>query len=185
MKYFIFELFSGVGFVNQLFSLESAIYLSNITNRKLILLIKNPLCHIGQANWCYGKFMDLFADDYLKYLPNGIDIYYSKIPEDIIKMCDSAIHFTKKSFNNSVFIDKELNILNNKSDIKNFCGGRELVEIDYNKLNDFEHLYIQNDTSNASRCLYNFYTTKNNMTIMNKICYSLSVHNIKIKEKTF
>ena len=43
MKYLIFQLFSGVGFCNQLFSLETAIYLANITNRKLILLIRNPV----------------------------------------------------------------------------------------------------------------------------------------------
>ena len=39
MKNLIFQLFTGVGFNNQLFSLEHAIYLANITNRKLILLI--------------------------------------------------------------------------------------------------------------------------------------------------
>ena len=62
MKYLIYELFSGVGFCNQLFSLETAIYLSNITNRKLILLIRNPLCHCGRASWDYGYFMDYFDD---------------------------------------------------------------------------------------------------------------------------
>ena len=45
-------------FCNQLFSLESAIYLSNITNRKLILIIKRPLCHCGKCDWNYGKFTD-------------------------------------------------------------------------------------------------------------------------------
>jgi len=41
MKCLIYEQFSGVGLCNQLFSFETAIYLANITNRKLILLIKN------------------------------------------------------------------------------------------------------------------------------------------------
>ena len=36
MKYLIYELFSGVGLCNQLFSLETGIYLANILNRKLI-----------------------------------------------------------------------------------------------------------------------------------------------------
>ena len=50
VKTLIYELFSGVGFCNQLFSLETAIYLANISNRKLILLIRNPLCHCGSAS---------------------------------------------------------------------------------------------------------------------------------------
>jgi hypothetical protein len=37
MKYLIYELFSGVGLCNQLFSLETAIYMANISKRKLIL----------------------------------------------------------------------------------------------------------------------------------------------------
>ena len=59
--YIIYELFSGVGFCNQLFSLETAIYLANISGRKLILLIRNPLCHCGKSNWDYGKFLDFFT----------------------------------------------------------------------------------------------------------------------------
>ena len=34
MKTIIFELFSGVGLCNQLFSLETAIYLAHISQRK-------------------------------------------------------------------------------------------------------------------------------------------------------
>ena len=41
MKYLIYKQFSGVGYCNQLFSLETALYLSAILNRKLILLIEN------------------------------------------------------------------------------------------------------------------------------------------------
>ena len=43
---------------------------------------------------------------------------------------------------------------------------------DYEKYND---LYI--DRSNASRCFYNFYTTKQNYILMNKICESLTYYN--------
>ena len=75
----VFEMFSGVGFCNQLFSLETAIYLTNILNRRLILLIRHPLCHIGHANWEYGEFMDFFSHNYMQYLPHGIDIYLSLI----------------------------------------------------------------------------------------------------------
>ena len=103
MKYLIFQLFSGVGFCNQLFSLESAIYLSNITDRKLILLIKNPLCHCGRSDWKYGKILELFTDDYLKYLPNGIEVYYKQIPDNINNLSKNAFHFSNKTFSNTIY----------------------------------------------------------------------------------
>ena len=183
MKYFIFELFSGVGFCNQIFSLESAIYLSNITDRKLILLIKNPLCHCGKSDWKYGKIMDLFTQDYLKYLPNGIDIYYKSIPENINNLSKTAVKFSDKTFSNTLFIDKELNTEKNKNDIDYFSNGREKIEINYDELNNYEYLCIKNDTSNASRCFYNFYTNKKNILLMNKICSSLTNYNTQIKNK--
>ena len=58
MKYLIYELFSGVGLCNQIFSLEAGIYLASLTNRKLILLIKNPLCHCGKSTWDYGYLLN-------------------------------------------------------------------------------------------------------------------------------
>ena len=76
MKTLIYELFSGVGFCNQLFSLETAIYLANISKRKLILLIRNPLCHCGTSSWDYGYLLNFFTNDFLQYLPNGFDVYY-------------------------------------------------------------------------------------------------------------
>tara|TARA_Y100000389_G_C17436906_1_gene506096 strand:+ start:1214 stop:1384 length:171 start_codon:yes stop_codon:yes gene_type:complete len=39
MSDFVYELFSGVGFLNQLFSLETAIYLANALERKLVLIM--------------------------------------------------------------------------------------------------------------------------------------------------
>ena len=87
MKTLIYELFSGVGFCNQLFSLETAIYLSNILNRKLVLIIKYPLCHCGRTSWEYGKFLSFFSDKYKNYLPYGLDVYYGNdIPNEIKKI---------------------------------------------------------------------------------------------------
>jgi hypothetical protein len=183
MKYLIFELFSGVGFCNQLFSLESAVYLSNITDRKLILLIQNPLCHCGRTDWKYGKIMEMFTDDYLKYLPNGIDIYYKSIPSNISKLSQTALKLTNKTFSNTIFIDKELNTPENKDDIQNFSNDREKIEINYDELKNHEYLYILNDISNASRCFYNYYTNKKNILLMNKICSSLTNYNAEIKSK--
>ena len=64
MKTLIFELFSGVGLCNQIFSLETAIYLAHISQRKLILLILNPLCHCGKSSWDYGYLLNFFTNDF-------------------------------------------------------------------------------------------------------------------------
>ena len=63
MKYLVYKLFSGVGFCNQLFSLETAIYMANISKRKLILLIPHPLCHCGHTSWDYGYFLKMCKRD--------------------------------------------------------------------------------------------------------------------------
>ena len=110
MKTLIFELFSGVGLCNQLFSLETAIYLANISNRKLILLIKHPLSHCGRATWDYGYLLNFFTNDFLKYLPNGFDVFYKSPPKHITEMINNKnktikIRYSSK-FSGIVFIDK-------------------------------------------------------------------------------
>tara|TARA_Y100000816_G_C26107818_1_gene589430 strand:- start:5505 stop:7730 length:2226 start_codon:yes stop_codon:yes gene_type:complete len=177
VKTLIYELFSGVGFCNQLFSLETAIYLANISNRKLILLIRCPLCHCGGAKWDYGYFLDYFNDKYKIYLPHGIEVYYRNPPSEIIEKINFSEKFQLKSskyFSSCILIDKELNTNENKVDIDNFANGRKIEIIDYNSYNS-EYLYISQ--SNASRCFYNFYTTKERYLLMNKICESLTYYN--------
>ena len=124
MKYIIYKLFSGVGFCNQLFSFETAIYMSNISKRKLILLIQYPLCHCGGASWDYGKFLDYFTNDFLSYLPYGFEVHYKAIPHSITTIISNKdickdIKYSH-SFSNLVFIDKNLDIDDNKEDIKDF-----------------------------------------------------------------
>ena len=80
MKYLVYELFSGVGLCNQLFSLETAIYLSNISNRKLVILIKNPLCNCGKASWEFGHLISFFENNFLDYLPYGLEVCHSSVP---------------------------------------------------------------------------------------------------------
>ena len=61
--------------------------MANISGRKLILIIKNPLCHCGKATWDYGYLMNFFTNEFLEYLQNGFEVFYNKIPpyiEDII-----------------------------------------------------------------------------------------------------
>ena len=157
MKYLIYELFSGVGFCNQLFSLETAIYLANISNRKLILLVRNPLCHCGKSSWNYGKFLDFFSDDYLKYLTHGIEIHYGVVPDHYTNILNdnkktNSILF-KKKFSQTGFIDKEIftlygNNINN-SIIKQFLNNRKPYILD---ISSWSHEYIYIKTSNSSRC---------------------------------
>jgi hypothetical protein len=174
MKILIYELFSGVGFCNQLFSLETAIYLANILNRKLILIIKYPLCHIGQTSWEYGKIMDFFSNDYLEFLPNGIEIHYQnyKFTYDEIFKCSNK-------FSRIIFVDKELNTIENQEKIKLFSANREIKIFDKNEYLS-EKLYC--NQSNASRCFYNFFTTEENYLLMSKICFSLTKLNDKFNQ---
>ena len=112
MKCLIYEQFSGVGLCNQLFSFETAIYLANITNRKLILLIKNQICHAGRAKWDYGYFLNYFTNDFLEYLPNGFEVHYKDVPKDIQDLMINTEKTQKISwkarFSSNVFVDKIL-----------------------------------------------------------------------------
>ena len=179
MKYLIYELFSGVGFCNQLFSLETAIYLANITNRKLILLVRHPLCHCGRASWDYGYFLNFFTNDYKQYLPHGIEVYYKMIPQDITNIINSSEKIINKNFSQIVIVDSELDTHDNSLDIKEFCNFRTKISMDFNSIKS-DYIYICN--SNASRCFYNFYTNKNNYIIMSKIAESLTKLNKRFCE---
>ena len=180
MKYLIYELFSGVGFCNQLFSLETSIYLANISERKLILLIKNPLCHCGRASWDYGYLLNFFTNDFLNFLPYGFEVYYKNIPDNINNIIDDD-KLTKKleysnRFSQLVFVDKHLDIKINHEDINNFCHSRTKTNLNFDENSDFTYLYIYQ--SNASRCFYNFYTTTENYKLMYDICKSLKFKNV-------
>ena len=146
MKFLIYELFSGVGFCNQLFSFETAIYLSNITNRKLILLVKFPLCHWGRASWDYGNFVDFFSNEYKKFLPLGIDVYYKSIPTEIrsiISNKDECHHLQFTDFfSKIVIIDNNISL---NDDINKFCGGRNINRIDFDLLNNYNYVYYYID----------------------------------------
>tara|TARA_Y100000389_G_scaffold165984_1_gene170388 strand:+ start:416 stop:2896 length:2481 start_codon:yes stop_codon:yes gene_type:complete len=175
MKSLIYELFSGVGFCNQLFSLETAIYLANITDRKLILLIRYPLCHVGSSSWEYGKFLDFFSNDYLKFLPNGVETYYGNVPiyiSNIIKdgsICETL--YFQNIFSQVGIVDKELDIEDNRDKINEFLNHRKKCVIDFGSYTK-DYIYI--NKSNAARCFYNFYTTQYNYRTMSLICESLT-----------
>lgn len=175
MKYIIFELFSGVGLCNQLFSFETAIYFANITNRKLILLIRNPLCHSGKASWDYGHLLDFFTGEYLDYLPNGIEVYYGNEPQtfkDIKNNNNITKDFIEHGrFSSTVFVDRHLDTKDNEDDINEFCNSRNKEYLNFEENQHYDYFYITK--SNASRCFYNFYTTKPNYDLMYNICKSI------------
>lgn len=177
MKYLIYELFSGVGFCNQLFSLETAIYLANISNRKLILLIKNPLCHCGKSSWDYGYFLNFFTNDFLNYLPNGFEVYYKTVPLDIMNIIKNKTK-TKQfiysdKFSQLVFVDD--NLIDNP-EINSFCHYRTITKLNFKENDNYDYFFI--NQSNASRCFYNFYTSEDNYKLMYNICKSLKFKQI-------
>ena len=185
MKYLIYEMFSGVGFCNQLFSFETAIYMANTSNRKLILLIKNPLCHCGQTSWEFGHFLDYFSDRYLEYLPNAIQVIYGRNDDkkiiDIIADKSLTKHIVYKDrFSNVVFIDKELDTIEEDNNINQYLKGRHKQHTYFDDNENYQYIYI--NQSNASRIFYNFYTNDSNIITINNIAYSLTKLNPNIEE---
>ncbi len=164
-------MFSGVGFCNQLFSLETAVYLSYISKRQLILLVKNPFCHCGNTSWDFGRILDYFSDDYLEYLPHSIKVIYGRNDDkeiiDIISNPAKTKHINYKDrFSNIVFVDKDLDTIDNGETINNYLRGRHKEHLYLDDHENYEYIYI--NQSNASRILYNFYTSiENNININN------------------
>lgn len=171
MKYLIYELFSGVGLCNQLFSLETAVYLACIMKRKLILIIKNPLCHCGKASWEFGYLLNFFETDFYRYLPNGFEVYYRTVPQEIHNQIKASHHFQSPRFSQAVFVDKHLDTQGNQDEIKKFCHMREHTVFDIRSFDKHESIFI--NKSNASRCFYNFYTSNENYELMYDICRSI------------
>ena len=185
MKYLIYEMFSGVGFCNQLFSLETAIYMANVSNRKLILLIKNPLCHCGNASWDFGYLLDYFSENYTIYLPKGIQIIYGRNEDQYLStiLNNNSItkHITYKDrFSNILFIDKDYDNQEEARKFDLFARGRFIEYLQFEDNDNYEYIYI--NQSNASRIFYNFYTNIDNVILMNNIAYSFTKLNPNISD---
>ena len=178
MKYLIYELGGGDNFCNQLYSFETAIYLSKIMKRKLILLVNNPISN----SWDNGRFLDFFTYSYKKYLPYELEVYYKNIPKkiknilknnyNVLRLTNNKSMWTKKDklktlelAENLVFVDKEF------EDINNFLDGKDKTIIDFKK--DFMEKYLYITKPNTLRCFKNFYTTPKNYKLMKRICKSL------------
>ena len=168
-----FDLFSGVGFYNQLFSLETAIYMAKISNRYLILNIKHPLVTAGRMNKDCGLITDYLSDDFKKLLI-GFEIRAYK---NFIDPMEYEMPLPSK-ISNIVIIDKELNISKNQTDIKYFSHYRSiLIDNCIRDLFNTKLKVVYFNKSNASRIFYNFYTTPKKYDVMNKIALTVSGYN--------
>ena len=171
----IFDLFSGVGYYNQLFSFEQAVYLASISGRYLIVNIRHPLSACGRPNRDYGPITDYITDDYKKYL-KGIDVrlYENSIDTNINELK------TPSKMSSCVIVDDEYDI--GDSSVKEFIHYRMPLKMkDFGLLDDTKKI-VTYKKSNASRIFYNIYTNKANYDRMNKICYSLATYNDYIIE---
>lgn len=181
-KVLIYELFSGVGYYNQLFSLETGIYLANISKRKLILTINHPLCHKGKSSFDYGNILEFLNSEYKNNLHYGFEVYYGY--ENISSLKDEKVVTLPiyNKFSRIVFVDKDLNqSTEHVTKINQFLHGREKYILDLNEP-FWKNKIVKVNQSNASRCFYNFYTSRENYKLMSQICYSLSQYNYEINK---
>jgi hypothetical protein len=171
----IFDLFSGVGYYNQLFSFEQAVYFASISGRYLIVNIRHPLSACGRPNRDYGPITEYITTEYKKYL-KGIEI---RLYEDSIDTSINELKLPSK-MSSCVIIDDEYD-LSNKS-VKEFIHYRMPIKMkDFGLLDETKKI-VTFKKSNASRIFYNIYTNKLNVERMNKICYSLSKYNENLIE---
>jgi hypothetical protein len=164
-----FDLFTGVGFYNQLFSLECAIYIAHITKRYLVLNIMHPLVACGNPNKDYGTILEYVSNKFQKYLA-GFEIREYK---NYLQPSEYELQLSNK-LSGCIFVDT----ICDETKIKEFANGRHVIpKSQLERLFDNSKEIIYISKSNASRVFYNFLTTDVNYLTMNKICYDLSFYN--------
>ena len=174
MNILFFDLFTGVGFCNQLFSLETAFYMAYKSQcKKLVIIAKNPLCHCGVSNWKYGNFTDLLnLNNYIDKIYNNLpfsdklsrfsfEIYYKKLPDNILKLYNESTHINySDKFSRLCFVNDTINLQTlsqyETDALNKFAGNRTITHINltYSDSDDLNYKITQ---SNASRLFYNFY----------------------------
>lgn len=168
-----FDLFSGVGYYNQLFSLELAVYLANISKRYLILNIRFPLAACGKPNKDYGLLLDFVNKEYKKYLI-GLE---ARIYKNYVDPSEKEQTLPTK-MSSQVIVDEDLYTPSNMNDIKDFAHHRNVLNgKNFNKIFNNNEKLVYFSKSNASRLFTNFYTSKINYELMNNIAHSLSKYN--------
>ena len=171
----IFDLFSGVGYYNQLFSLEQAIYFAHISSRYLIINIRHPLSACGRPNRDYGPITDYLEDTYKKYV-KGLQI---RLYEDSINTSINELKLPSK-ISSCVLVDDNYDFKD--PNVKEFIHYRMPVKMSDFGLMDNSKKIVTFKRSNASRIFYNAYTSPLNYKTMNSICFELSKYNEHIME---
>ena len=171
-----FDLFTGVGYYNQLFSLELAVYMATISNRYLILNINHPLVACGKPDKNYGLLLDYLDDEFKKNLV-GFEVRAYK---NFVNPVNNEQTLPNK-ISSCVIVDEELYKDNNMNDIKNFAHHRTIINGNkFNNMYNKKEKIVYFSKSNASRIFTNFYTTEKNYLLMNVIANSLSKYNSKL-----
>ena len=169
----VYDLFCGVGYYNQLFSLELGIYLANRSGRHLVLNARHPLVACGRPDRRYGPLMDYVGKDFEKFLPHG---YSLRTYGDSMSTFANEINFSDK-MSNVIIVDEELNTPANNMDISEFAHFRQRVSD--NRLApmfDETSRVVSFTGSNASRIFTNFYTTPDKYGLMSRIAESVNTY---------
>ena len=175
----VYDLFCGVGYYNQLFSLELGIYLANISNRHLVINMRHPLVACGKPDRNYGTLIDYLGKDFTKHLPHG---YTLKKYSESMNTFANEINFSAK-MSNIIIIDEDMNTPKNEMDISQFAHYRQRVSSNrISPLFDKTSRVVSFTGSNASRLFTNFYTNKDNYTLMSKIAISVNTYSQEIME---
>lgn len=167
----IFDLFSGVGFCNQLFSLETAVYLANISNRHLVLCVRFPLSHCGRVDWEYGFFPNFFPQ-LDATVSQGITVIKGKTGHDFVaeENVSNVVEVANENWFSRVLFQDETYLGEAPPAVQ---GGRPLSSL---VLSDFEdHYAIKISHSNASRLFTNFLTNLSRYEEMNRVARALSL----------
>ena len=173
----IFTLFggiNGVGFYNQIFSLELAIFMSNFFKRELHLIINKPLAALGVGNWNLGTIFD-YIENISHLLPYGFKIIKSDYLEDLYNNIYTVN--CEKYISSCYYVEDSFRTDEYSKDVLEFANGRTDISNELDCLFDYSKQYVLFDKSNASRIYYNFYISKEKYILMNYIS-----ENIKLKK---
>ena len=166
-----YVLFTGVGYYNQLFSLETAVFLAHISKRQLHLYIHHPLVHCGRPDKSFGILLDYIDNSFKRHLPLGIVIHSyiqnSQKPKNLPNKISIPCRIS-----NCIFIDGNHNV----EKIKSFSHYRQQFKMHdtFSNLFNIAHFKVVSfDKSNASRCFTNFLTSPQNYRLLGDICVDL------------
>ena len=138
----IFQLFggvNGVGFYNQIFSLELAIFMSNYFQRKLYLIISHPLAAKGKCLWTLGTIFD-YIRPIEHLLPYGFEIFDNSRP---FKHIEGTHTITlKKKMSGCYYVDSFYRTPEHKNTVRDFSNHRINICEDLDVLFNHDIRYV-------------------------------------------